>query len=306
MRLRRFLVYGLGSLWMLDGLLKIQPAMFHAFLVSNVLAPAATDSQPHWLASLMMRGALLWIHMGVWSNWLNFGIEFLIGLLILWGPERVWGRAGLWLSLGWGAVVWIFAEGLGGLVSGSPTFLQGSPGSIPFYALAAILLLLPAQLWSGGQLQRAARYGLGLFWLLAFIWQVLPSSGFWTGTGLAAQFGDVTMNGPEPAWLQMAINAMVVSSTSHPIMENALYSAILLSLAVLTIWRPHSRSTWLLGTLWVGFVWAVPQAFGTLFSGTGTDPGMIAPFALLVLTLIPRSAPTPAAIQGNPEHVPAP
>lgn len=283
---RRALRYGLGSLWIFDALLKLQPAMFHAFLISNVLAPAATDSQPAWLFNLMMAGAKLWVHLGTWSSVLNFSVELLLGVLILLGPTRPAGRAGLWLSIFWGAVLWVFAEGLGGLVSGSPTIIQGSPGSAPFYMLAAGLLLAPRASWAEERIRRAARWGLGGFWLVAFFWQVLPSSGFWSGQGLAAQFGDVTMNGQEPRWLQMAINAMVMSSQAHPVPENALYSAILLLLAGLSIWAPRARLTWLLEFGWLLFLWAIPQAFGTLLTGTGTDPGMMWPFALLAVTLL--------------------
>ncbi|PSR27088.1 MAG: hypothetical protein C7B47_09270 [Sulfobacillus thermosulfidooxidans] len=283
---RRALTYGLGLLWIFDALLKIQPDMFHALLIANVLAPAATDSQPPWLFHIMTQGARLWISLGMLSNVLLFIIEALIGLLILKGPDSRAGRLGLWLSLFWGAVVWIFAEGLGGLVSGSPSFIQGSPGSIPFYAMAAMLLLQRKDWWTEQRIYNVARYGLAIFWFITFLWEVLPSSGFWTPQGLAAQFGDITMNGNEPTLLQMAINAMVITSQLHPVLENAIYSAILLILALLSLFRPKSRWTWLLTGAWLFFIWAIPQAFGTLFSGTGTDPGMILPFALLIWTLL--------------------
>ncbi len=283
---RRALAYGLGILWIFDSLLKIQPAMFHSLLVVNVLAPAATDSQPPWLFHIMMEGARLWIHLGVVANILNFLIEAVIGILILKGPDTTSGRWGLWISLIWGAIVWIGAEGLGGLVTGSPSVIQGSPGSIPFYAAAAILLLVRKDWWTEEHVYQVARYGLAIFWFIAFIWEVLPSSGFWTPNGLAAQFGDITMNGNEPTILQMAINAMVISSQLHPVLENGIYSAILLVLSLLSFFRPKSRWTAIITGVWMIFLWAVPQAFGTLLSGTGTDPGMFLPFTLLAWTLL--------------------
>lgn len=282
---RRTLTYGLGSLWIVDALLKLQPAMYHAFLISNVLAPAATDSQPAWLYHVMLAGAKWWVHLGILSNIVNFGIELIIGILILWGPDRVMGRTGLWLSCAWGIVLWVFAEGLGGLVSGSPTIIQGSPGSIPFYLVAAVLLLAPKTLWTKENRSRLARWGFGGFWLLGLLWQVLPSSGFWTGPGLAAQFGDVTMNGPEPAWLQMTINALVISAQTHPVLDNAIFSLIMALIAILNFWNPEATITHIVEFAWLLFLWAIPQAFGTLLTGTGTDPGMMWPYALLIVAL---------------------
>lgn len=283
---RRALSYGLGILWIIDALLKIQPDMFRSLLIVNVLGPAATNSQPPWLFHIMIQGARLWIHMGVLSNILLFLIEAVIGILILRGPDKTAGRWGLWMSLGWGAAVWVLAEGMGGLVTGSPSVIQGSPGSIPFYMLGAILLLVRREWWTEDHIYRVARWGLSIFWAITFIWQVLPSSGFWTPTGLGAQFGDITMNGNEPAILQMAINAMVMTSQLHPVLENAIYSAILLLLALLSYFRPQSRLTRVITAVWLLFIWAIPQAFGTLFSGTGTDPGMALPLALLIWTLL--------------------
>ncbi|HBQ94673.1 MAG TPA: hypothetical protein DD856_06195 [Sulfobacillus sp.] len=94
------------------------------------------------------------------------------------------------------------------------------------------------------------------------------------------------MNGNEPTILQMAINAMVISSQLHPVLENGIYSAILLVLSLLSFFRPKSRWTAIITGVWMIFLWAVPQAFGTLLSGTGTDPGMFLPFTLLAWTLL--------------------
>ncbi len=299
---RRSLAYGLGILWIFDALLKVQPAMFHSLLVADVLAPAATDSQPPWLFHLMMDGARIWIHLGIVSNILNFLIEAVIGILILKGPDTSKGRLGLWISLVWGAIVWVGAEGFGGLFTGSPSVIQGSPGSIPFYAIAAILLLINKDWWTEEHIYQALRYGLAIFWFIAFIWQILPSSGFWTANGLAAQFGDVTMNGGEPAFLQMAINAMVMSSQLHPVLENGIYSAILLLLSLISFFWPKSRWTAVMTGAWMIFLWAIPQAFGTLLSGTGTDPGMILPFTLLFWTLLGSQFPFMRQLQPKSER----
>ncbi len=299
---RRSLAYGLGILWIFDALLKVQPDMFHSLLIVNVLGPAATNSQPPWLFHLMMNGARLWIHLGFVSNILNFLIEVIIGILILKGPDSTWGRLGLWISLVWGMIVWVGAEGLGGLVTGSPSIIQGSPGSIPFYAIAAILLLIHKEWWTEEHIYQAARYGLAILWFIAFIWEVLPSSGAWTANGLAAQFGDITMNGNEPTFLQMAINAMVMSSQLHPVLDNGIYSAILLILSLISFFRPKSRWTAVITGAWMIFLWAIPQAFGTLLSGTGTDPGMILPFGLLFWTLLGSQFPFMHSRQAESER----
>ena len=150
---RQILRYGLGGLWILDGLLQAQPNMFttdfYAWypprIMESVLQTAA-DDQPAWLAAVMKDSAHIW---GLHPILFNVGailIQLLIGVLILFGRFGRVTRSALWLSIVWGAAVWVFGEGMGGILTGS-TYFDGAPGAVLLYVIGAMLLLMPAQRW---------------------------------------------------------------------------------------------------------------------------------------------------------------
>lgn len=293
-RQRRLLARSLSALWIIDAFLKLQPGMFTPRIIANVLAPAAVDEQPQWLAAVMQAGDTLWAqHMAV-AEIATFLIELSIGLLI-WraaGQNRA-SRLGLWLSIGWGLIVWVFAEGLGGILTGDASFLAGAPGSALVYMAMAGLLLVPVSRWQSGQVAQWLRYGLGVFWLVMAVWQGLPHGPFWTGPGMGGIFGNITMNGPEPVLLQQMINDMVLSGMGHPVLYNGVFVAIMLVLGVAYLSPRRGRIILVVNMLFLAFAWAVPQAFGGLFTGTGTDPGLYVPLA--VLTYIAWQLLTPGA-----------
>lgn len=104
---RNVLIFGLGSLWLLDGLLQAQPLMVTQF-TGEVLAPLLTG-QPAIVAAVIRLGMRLWrlhprLHPLVWNlvaTWMQIGI----GAVILLGGETRWRRIGLWTSVGWSLLV---------------------------------------------------------------------------------------------------------------------------------------------------------------------------------------------------------
>ena len=134
-RARRVLLLGLGGLWLFDGLLQMQPYMFTMNLITQILRPIAAG-QPWWLTRLIDWSiALVTPHLSLF-NWSIVLLQITIGLS-LWSGRRSLVTAGLWLSIAWGLAVWVFGEGIGGLLTGSPTFLSGAPGSVLLYVDSA-------------------------------------------------------------------------------------------------------------------------------------------------------------------------
>ncbi|MDA8192925.1 MAG: hypothetical protein M0Z53_02840 [Thermaerobacter sp.] len=289
---RARLAKGLAALWLLDALLKLQPSMFTPELIVNVLGPSAADNQPQWLYRLIIQSATRWYHLLPWSAIGIVAIEGFIAWAAWRGPAHRWGRRGLWFSLAWGLVVWTVAEGLGGLLTGSPSLMNGSPGSIPFYMAGTLLLLLPDHVWQNPAFFVRLRQGLGVFFVLAALAQALP--GFWTPVGLGGVFGDVTMNGSEPVVMQQLINALVILAMHAPVLLNGIFVTITAAIGIALL-RGRLGPLFIYGTaLWLLFIWVAPQALGGLLTGSGTDPGTEFPLALLIsLVLPPRERQTP-------------
>ena len=131
---RRGIQIALGALWLLDGLLQLQPRMFTAAFATDVIAPAA-QGQPGLISGPMH----LLMALFLWHPALaNTGIALTqigLGVLILW-RRTAW--LGLWGSVGWGLFVWLVGEGLSGLANLHGMMLMGLPGAALVYALLAV------------------------------------------------------------------------------------------------------------------------------------------------------------------------
>ena len=276
---RRALLLGLGGLWLLDGLLQMQPYMFTMNLIAQVLRPVAAG-QPWWLARLIDWSiALVTPHLPVF-NWAIVLLQIMIGLS-LWSGRRSLVTAGLWLSIAWGLAVWVFGEGIGGLLTDSPTFLSGAPGSVLLYVVSAVLLLLPEDRWYLGPARRfdVATLAVGLNLYLAALLEIRPM--FWTNSGLTGILGS-QLAAPQPTWLRTSLATTMSALRLDPALFNGILIALFLVCATLLLLRPErSGSVWLAFAL-LAFVWWLGQDVGMLFSGQATDPNS-APVLILLL-----------------------
>ena len=308
-RSRAVLWIGLGLLWLVDGLLQIQPAMFTRQFVDQVLQPAA-EGQPQWFADILQLSAALWLRHPILANVGAVIVQLGIGGLLIAGRERRWGRLGLWLSIAWGLNIWILGEGLGGLLVGSSTSITGAPGSVLVYIAGAILLLLPTTRWAPGSAGRVAARVLGVFWLAMAILQGLPGAGFWTGEHLGSLF--TTVAGlPQPAVLAAPIQGMAAVALAAPVVCNACFVAIMVGLGWAFLTGKVQRWTFALAGAWLLFTWWLGQDFGGLFTGTSTDPNTALPLGVFLLAAVlayghpgvktlPHTEATPSMGQGLP------
>src|SRR5258708_2141544 len=158
---RRLLRIGFGILWIFDGLLQAQPAMA-AGLPSQVMEPAAASS-PAWVQHLANWAGTSWSYHPIQASaatvWIQVGLgAWLIAAPSGW-PSRLAGLA----SVGWGLVVWAFAEAFGGIFAPGLTFLFGAPGAVLYYCAAGALIALPPARWHSARFGRQIIAGLGLF-----------------------------------------------------------------------------------------------------------------------------------------------
>lgn len=268
---------GLAALWLISGLLKLQPAVGSGAFISNVLGPAAVQGQPAWLYHLMMAGANLWAAADPVSGYAVAAGEIALAG-VLWAGRGRWLRRGLMASVAWGLVVWVMAEGLGGILTGSPTVMAGTPGSALLYAGMALLLLRFASTGDAAAFQRVIRQGLAVLWWGGALVQCLPL--YWSPAGLGGVFGDVTMNGAEPAWVQQIINAAVLFAYRVPVPLNIVFVLVMGALGY-AFWTGRLSLAARLGAwVWILLLFAVPQAFGGLLTGTATDLGSPAAIAV--------------------------
>jgi hypothetical protein len=132
---RRKLQLALAGIWLLDATLQFQPAMFgHGF--GRMLAASAAGNPAIVARPVSWSAAFIDHHVAV-LNAVFAAIQVLLGLGIAWRPTRRLTLAG---SVAWALAVWWLGEGLGGLLSGTASPVNGAPGAVLLYALLAVLL----------------------------------------------------------------------------------------------------------------------------------------------------------------------
>lgn len=295
-RVRTFLARGLGVLWIIGGLLQLQPGFFSPGVMTNVLVPLI-ERQPAWFRAVLLAGDRVWSQHLSWSNPLLAAIEIGVGLLVVGWTDRRVGRLGLWVSLGLSVVLWCFTEGFGGVLTGYASMIYQFPGTAFIYGLLALLLLLDNPWRLDVPLRRLLGIGLGLMWLMGAVLQALPAAGFWGAERLGGLFGDVTMVGMEPPAVARLTNAAVTVSVLHPAAVNAVLVVVMALLGIAWLARPQTRAVaWATG-IWLALMWVIPEEVGTLFTGYAMNPGMAVVLALVVTAAM---RPSPATAPPSP------
>lgn len=265
----------LGVFWIIDGLLQLQPKMFGPDFINTVLAPNLSG-QPAFLHALITFGIHLFSLNIPLANTAAVAIQLLIGILLLFPPSGKTFKTGLYLSIIWGLVVWVFGEGMGNLLTGTASFYTGAPGSVLVYVLLSILLLKPEKISVRGLAIMA-----GIVLVFGALLQLQPL--YWTSGGVSSL--------PQMAASDTvhAINNLPNHASSlwarNPISANILLLAIPLALGLLLIFKP-SRWTAILTAIFLLLVWWLGQDFGsisTLFFGTVTDPNTAPIFAIFLI-----------------------
>ena len=199
---RRILQLLLGLIWLLDGVLQLQPFMFTpgSSGFSGMIAGTAAGN-PHWIAHTITWNASLVDHHAVALNTLFALVQIAIGVGIAWRPLL---KPALALSIVWSLGVWWFGEGLGGVLHGTGSPFFGGPGAVLFYAILAVLLW-PSDLRDEPAPYVAAR-AIGrraatIVWFVVWIGLAVLAV---IGSGRSTSFlssGIQTVNSGQPHWL---------------------------------------------------------------------------------------------------------
>lgn len=262
--LKRTLMICLGGFWLLDGILQLQPAMFTSAFVNTILAPNLRG-QPSFIEHIITFGIHVFSVNMFYFNLASGLIQLLIAALLIFPFNDRAQRFGLWLSVVWALIIWIFGEGLGNLFTGGATFYTGAPGSALLYLILALCLLCS----SHKHLPLIA----GIVFLLSALLNLMPI--FWQPTMLSM--------------LAMTPNVSATLGTfgsQGTMVGNLIAVDVLIFLGIFLILVPNRSTAWTT-IIFLFVVWWAGQSFGgiqTFPVGTATDPNS-AP--LLVLFLLP-------------------
>lgn len=286
---KRGLTLGLAVVWLLDAALQFQPYMFSRAFATDTLGgvaggnPAAVSAPVNWVGHIVE-------HHPVPTNAVFAVVQLAIALGLLWRPTV---RAALAASVAWSLLVWWLGEGLGGLLLGTSTLLNGAPGAVLLYAVLAVVLWPRRGEADSAPPGQAAALAWTGTWLLFAVLQLLPQDR--SGSAVSGVFADDASSAPH--WL--AVPAGHIAST---IGDNGAYVvaivvvAVLLALAALVPGLPR-RAAAVGGGLLALVIWAFAQDFGNIFSGSSTDPNS-GPLLILMAVALAGAAGQRFAVGG--------
>ena len=296
---RRLLQLTLAGIWLLDGLLQYQAFMFSKGF-SDMLAGTASGN-PGVVASPITWDATLVEHHLVLLNSVFATIQLLIGIGIAWRPTV---RVALAVSIAWSLGVWWFGEGLGMVLTGDASPVNGAPGAVILYALLAVLL------WPSDRPGRLAPFvaarAVGVpvaraLWLV--LWLSLAYFALLPGNRAPQALHDMIagMTDGQPGWLA-ALDRGAASLVAHQGLAASIVLAVALAIIAVGVYlpAPAARGTLVLAIVVAAVIWVFGEAFGEIMAGGATDPNSGPLLALLALTYWPARAVAPAPTRTAP------
>ena len=301
----RSIQIGLGILWLLDGLLQLQPKMFGPDFAHEVILPTA-QSQPGLVSSGITHVAHLVALQPAMTNGLFAAVQVLIGIGLL---IRKTVRPALVLSFVWAVGVWALGEGFGLLLTGMASPLAGAPGAALLYVAIGVLvwpragrpdsepltLTGPASAQGplgvlGGKVVWAVIWGgMGVLWLL-------PANR--AGGSISAAIGGVVDGEPGGlASVQLSV-AHAIGNGGGGIAVACAVASFVIGLGPLLVRR--ATAFLVAGASLALVYWVFGEAFGEPFSGIATDPNTGPLLVLLALTLYPNRVPAGATAGTEP------
>jgi hypothetical protein len=281
---RRGIQITLGLLWILDGFMQFQPAMFTRKFATQVIAPAG-QSQPAFVSGPVNEIAQIIVHQPAIMD-VGFGLmQIALGVGILHARTVWWALAA---SVAWALSVWYLGEGLGGLFGSGASMLTGAPGSALLYAVLALAVW--PQRDQNAEDQRPARWAAAawaVLWLGGAVLQLLPGSD--TNASISMT---LDMNASvAPTWfaaIDNHLSALVPYNGVSTVVDLVALQAFV-GFGVLMARRTRLAAV-ILGIGLSLVYWVAGQDMAQFWSGITTDPNT-APLIVLLGVTVLGSAP---------------
>lgn len=291
----------LGLIWIVDGLLQLQPQMFTMNMINGVMVPMS-QGQPglitrnlHWITQVTTHNLTL-------VNIVITVVQVSIGVLLFTG---VYVRQTVIASAIWALVVWYGGEGMSMLLTGQASVLTGAPGAVLLYPLIGFAVYprddasnhVTSSNYVGLISRRQLRYIFGALWIFLALLQLQP---YWWDHGQISQaiLGMVGMGGWNTTLIDPTLTGLSSRLAAEEVLLNVVLIAVCLAIGIgLLVADDRNLPPILVATVLVSFViWWFTEAFGGIFSGMSTDFNSGLLLIVIALACWPRPAPSQAAV----------
>jgi hypothetical protein len=283
---RRKLQLALGAFWLFDGLLQYQPTMFSKAF-PQMLADTATGNPGPVAAPITWSATLIAHHLTI-SNAAFATIQVALGVAIAFRPAV---KLALAVSVLWSCAVWWLGEGLGGVLTGKASPLNGAPGAVILYAILAIVL------WPADRDRKApfiagravGRPAARVIWLV--VWGSLAGFALLPGSRAPDAMSSMltTMAHGQPAWLAWTDTHTANVLAGHGLAASIVLATLLIAVAVGVYLPDRSAKPAVVLAIALALLFWLAEGIGGIFTGAGTDPNSGPLLALLALAYYPVS-----------------
>ncbi len=281
---RRLLRLGVGTLWVVAGLLQLQTSMPMGLPVAVVRPAVATA--PTWGSWAALQATDAWIRHPILGATSVVWIELGLGAWILLARRGWWSAAAGAASAAWALVIFVIGSGFGGVFLAPWSWVFGAPGASLLYLVAGLALTIPSSRLASASVARIVARVLGVILIVLGVHQALPSSGV-VRSGRSSSLA--VMADQMAAMSQPAATASIerwfssVAVHAGPLLGLFVVIVLVVTGAALVSCRPN-----LIGPAAIGFsftaalVWVFVQDFGVL-GGSSTDVNSMPMWVLLIL-----------------------
>ncbi len=274
---------GLGTLWLIDGILQLQPEMPYVFL-PYVIIPMMTSTSGS-LYNIILFGVNIWSLHPVIFNATAAVTQLFIGIGLLIKLNKKGNVLILIVSSAWSLILWIFGEGFGGIFQAGSSFLSGLPGSALVYLIISIYLLLVI---AGYEIKWVIPVFMAALFSISFILQAIPASQFWSGYSLSRiPYNLIFLY--QPRFLSDSFLYFTNTFITYDFYWNLFFSVYFAVCAFAWLYRPFFAA--LLTIPITLFSWWVGQDFG-IVSGYGTDPNSGLPLLIICVFILIYTLPS--------------
>lgn len=290
----------LGVLWLIDGLLQLQPQMFTMNMVNGVMKPMLQGQPGVVEPSLQFIINQTTSHL-IAVNLLIVIVQVLLGLGFLLLPER-WVKELVIVSFVWALIVWYGGEGMSMLLTGTSSILSGAPGAVLLYPLLGLAIwprqssrITSTQTTAGarddGLLSRQVlRWVLSGFWFFAALLQLQPN--WWQQGQISQAIGAmVGQGGLNRVLVDPVLTQLSNATTNIEIPLNIALIVVFLALGIgLAVVNEKQLRPVLIASIIVSVLfWYASQAFGMIMTGMATDFNSGLLVVVIALAVWPRS-----------------
>jgi hypothetical protein len=272
----------LGVLWLIDGLLQLQPQMFTMNMVNGIMKPMLQGQPGLFEPSLQFIVTQTTLHLTA-VNLLIVLVQVCLGFGFLLLPDR-WVKEVVFASIVWAFIVWYGGEGMSMLLTGQASILTGAPGAVLLYPLLglavyprkksnAFSIVETRKKGDDGVLSRKyLRWVLAGFWCFAALLQLQPN--WWQQGQISQAIGAMVGQGGLNSVLVDPVLQQVSNVTAN--VEVPLNITLILVFLVigisLAVVKEEQVRPFLIASIVVSLVfWYFSEAFGMIFTGMATD-----------------------------------